>query len=269
MAKRWQDYLDYDRTVLGWAELPELTKALDAANKQWNKVRRSKKSTSADVVEALAYRRMVENAFNAKKYPRKPGMSYGQYMSEVAKRSLRVGEEGGMYVGSSPAWNESQKKLTQPSRLDIEKKNDDWIKLQIENASLGHDKRYFENLKKLQKLSSQLETPLPTKDVSQLSIPKLVREDQERAVDNQYPTGIGSFSTGESEPTTSSDFDRDKDIFHQIAYGISQLTGQDPSVTYEDPRVSPGFPEREEMMKYLKKGGKVKKKKKSKKKKKR
>jgi hypothetical protein len=30
-------------------------------------------------------------------------------------------------------------------------------------------------------------------------------------------------------------FDKDKDIFHKIAYGISQLTGQRPTVTYDYP----------------------------------
>jgi hypothetical protein len=57
------------------------------------------------------------------------------------------------------------------------------------------------------------------------------------------------------EPAAPPPFDKDKDIFHKIAYGISQLTGQDPSVTYD----YPGDPDYNK-----KKGGKVKKKSKKK-----
>lgn len=58
-----------------------------------------------------------------------------------------------------------------------------------------------------------------------------------------------------SPQRTSPPFDRNKDIFHQIAYGIGKITGQDPSVTYD----YPGDPDYNK-----KKGGKVKKKSKKK-----
>ena len=65
-------------------------------------------------------------------------------------------------------------------------------------------------------------------------------------------------------------FDKDKDIFHQIAYGISEITGQDPSVEliYPGDKGYGSSEEEDEMVKYLKKGGKVKKKSKKKSKKK-
>ena len=107
---------------------------------------------------------------------------------------------------------------------------------------------------------------------------KSVREDQERAVDNpfpydpwyrkgQYPTGLNTFPDQDmrikaavdralksTEPTSSS-FDRNKDIFHQIAYGIGKIIGQEPSVEL----IYPGDPNYNK-----KKGGKVKKKSKKK-----
>ena len=117
-----------------------------------------------------------------------------------------------------------------------------------------------------------------TKDPSEITVPKRkeavpVREAFPDIMPTPYEgvsglTGPELYTSTSKPSTTSPSFDRDKDIFHQIAYGISKLTGQDPSVEliYPGDKRYGSSEEEDEMVKYLKKGGKVKKKKKSKKK---
>ena len=79
-----------------------------------------------------------------------------------------------------------------------------------------------------------------TKDPSEITVPKRkeavpVREAFPDIMPTPYEgvsglTGPELYTSTSKPSTTSPSFDRDKDIFHQIAYGISKLTGQDPSV---------------------------------------
>ena len=64
--------------------------------------------------------------------------------------------------------------------------------------------------------------------------------------------------------TADPPFDKDKDIFHKIAYGISQLTGQDPSIGYDYPGTLSVHDREVRDYGAKKKGGKVKKKSKKK-----
>ena len=98
------------------------------------------------------------------------------------------------------------------------------------------------------------------------SDPSISPGNLEKALQVQESKRFKGYS--KTQEDTSPSFDRDKDIFHQIAYGISKLTGQDPSVEliYPGDKRYGSSEEEDEMVKYLKKGGKVKKKKKSKKK---
>ena len=69
----------------------------------------------------------------------------------------------------------------------------------------------------------------------------------------------------EGKPDSSTTFNKDDSIFHQIAYSLSQLTGQEPRVESSDPRKRYGaFKPDPYDTPTLKKGGKVKKKKKKK-----
>ena len=183
-----------------------------------------------------------------------PETPLGPRLAKSFQKFLGVGEKGGLNVGpSTTAFIQEKAAREYLTKLVKQQDLDD-----LEDALQVQESKRFKGYK----------DPTITVPKRKEAVP--VREDQEQAVDNQYPhdpwyrkdqypTGIGSFSTGESEPTTSPDFDRDKDIFHQIAYGISKLTGQEPSVTYD-------YPGDREDLRDLKKGGKVKKKKKSKKK---
>ena len=187
-----------------------------------------------------------------------PETPLGPRLAKSFQKFLGVGEKGGLNVGpSTTAFIQEKAAREYLTKLVKQQDLDD-----LEDALQVQESKRFKGYKDPTITVPKRKEAVPVVE----SDPFISPGNLEKALQEQESKRFEGYS--KTQEDTSPDFNRDKDIFHQIAYGISKLTGQDPSVDliYPGDKGYGSSEEEDEMVKYLKKGGKVKKKKKSKKK---
>tara|TARA_R100000306_G_scaffold5697_1_gene8076 strand:- start:112 stop:903 length:792 start_codon:yes stop_codon:yes gene_type:complete len=201
----------------------------------------------------IAAKRAYEKAAGIQE-PETETTSAGQRLAESFQKFLGVGEKGGLNVGPSTrafiqekAERAFQEKLWKKQDLD-----------DLEDALQVQESKRFKGYK-----DPTITVPKRKEAVRLIeSDPSISPGNLEKALQEQESKRFEGYS--KTQEDTSPDFDRDKDIFHQIAYGISKLTGQEPSVTYDYPGELSVYDREVRDYGAKKKGGKVKKKSKKK-----
>ena len=184
-----------------------------------------------------------------------PETPLGPKLAESFQKFLGVGEKGGLNVGPS-----TRAFIQEKAERDFQEKL--WNKQEalddLEDALQVQESKRFKGYK-----DPTITVPKRKEAVRLIeSDPSISPGNLEKALQEQESKRFEGYS--KTQEDTSPDFDRDKDIFHQIAYGISKLTGQEPSVTYDYPGELSVYDREVRDYGAKKKGGKVKKKSKKK-----
>jgi len=185
-----------------------------------------------------------------------PETPLGPRLAKSFQKFLGVGEKGGLNVGpSTTAFIQEKAAREYLTKLVKQQDLDD-----LEDALQVQESKRFKGYKDPTITVPKRKEAVPVVE----SDPFISPGNLEKALQEQESKRFEGYS--KTQEDTSPDFDRDKDIFHQIAYGIGKITGQDPSVTYDYPGELSVYDREVRDYGAKKKGGKVKKKKKSKKK---